>query len=180
MEEKRIASQQCLYCQSFETSKYGSVRGIARRKCRLYLKSYAGKESKGAPAGCTMLQQLRGRCKGPKGAPDGMKRMAVHMYLEGNGFSSIGRILSYSKTAVFYWVREAGNRLADNLPESLPVMEFDEMWHFVKKKVENYGFGLLMTGAEENPLPSRAVIGIRRRSRSFSGKSANSLRGVLN
>ena len=158
MEEKRVASQQCPYCQSFETSKYGSVRGIARRKCRLCLKSYTG--------------------KGPKGAPASMKRMAVHMYLEGNGFSSIGRILGYSKTAVFYWVREAGNRLAvskplaDDLPKSLPVMEFDEMWHFVQKKVENYGFGLLMTGAEENPLPSRAVIGIRRRSRSFSGKSA--------
>ena len=39
--------------------------------------------------------------KNVKMATDEIKRMALHMYLEGLGFRSIGRILNFSHVAVY-------------------------------------------------------------------------------
>ena len=94
--EKVTLLNQCPHCRSQETAKYGSVRGVLRRKCRRRLKSYTKNT--------------------PKGAPPQVKRMAVHMYLEGNGCSAIGRILGFSKVAILYWVREAGKCLIASKP----------------------------------------------------------------
>jgi hypothetical protein len=41
-----------------------------------------------------------------------------------------------------------GKKIAENpfpMPDSVKIMEFDEMWHFVKKNRESVGFGLRLT-----------------------------------
>jgi len=65
------------------------------------------------------------------------------MYLEGLGFRAIGRLLKVSHTAVFGWIKQAGN--AVELPttdDPVDVAELDELHTYVGKKKVTAGFGL--------------------------------------
>lgn len=88
--------------------------------------------------------------------------MAVHMYLEGLGFSSIARILHVSDVAVLKWIRNMADQVktAQNqrLPASVQTMEFDEMWHYLEKKRQNSGSGLLLIETAESLSPSSVVL----------------------
>lgn len=100
-----------------------------------------------------------------------MKRLAALMYLEGLGFSSIGRILNVSDVAVFKWIRSLGEKVASLSPEkptSVEVMELDEMWHYVQKKLKNAGSGFLMIETERSLLPLNVVV-VERRPENASG-----------
>ena len=83
------------------------------------------------------------------------KRRAVHLYLEGVGFRAIGRILGVSNVSVMHWIKALGEALeplrASRAPVSSPVIEWDEMWHFVGKK-RSCGYGLLLTDTEASRL----------------------------
>ena len=77
------------------------------------------------------------------------KKLALHMYLEGLGFRAIGRILGVSNVAVLKWVREAAQKIEEihkqqAKPSFTPVIELDEMWHYVGKKNKNSGSDWLM------------------------------------
>lgn len=72
-----------------------------------------------------------------------MKQKAVHLYLEGMGFRGIGRILGVSNVAVLKWINLAADMLRNKLKQEMPkqsrkiaTMEWDELWHFVRKKVK--------------------------------------------
>jgi transposase-like protein len=82
------------------------------------------------------------------GKPKEMKRQALRLYLEGMGFRGIGRILGVSNVAVLKWMNLAADRLRMHLQREMPkqskkisVMEWDELWHFVRKKSQNSGSG---------------------------------------
>ncbi len=82
------------------------------------------------------------------GATLELKLQALKLYLEGMGFRGIGRILKVSNVTVLYWIRTLGKSLKTYVQTHLPddirhidVIEMDEMWHFTKKKNENYGSG---------------------------------------
>ena len=78
---------------------------------------------------------------GRNGYPEHIKRKAIQLYLEGNGFRRIERILKVSHVSVINWVKKAGSKL-EKIPkkdEKVEVLELDELCINSKKK---FGSGL--------------------------------------
>ena len=145
----------CTKCSCAKVVKNGLMRGNQRYKC------------KDCKFNFTMEHKGRGK-------PESEKRMALHMYLEGMGFRAIGRVLKVSNVAVLNWIKSYGKKIKelrkDVKPESIEVMELDEMWHFVQKKRNNVGYGLLMIENKESLLPSSVVVVKTQQERSFGSK----------
>jgi transposase-like protein len=133
----------CFKCSSESNVKNGCARGAQRYKCKA--------------CGYNFTVDHKGR-----GKPESQKRQALHMYLEGLGFRGIARILGVSNVAVLNWIRSFGEKIKELRkevkPQEVEVMELDEMWHFVQKKRNNNGFGLLMIGSENDQLPSSVAV----------------------
>ena len=75
--------------------------------------------------------------------PPETRQLAQEMYLEGLGFRAIGRLLKVSHTAVFGWIKKAGQSV--DLPvedKSIGVVEVDELHTYVGQKKTTDGFGL--------------------------------------
>lgn len=143
----------CPKCSSESNVKNGLAREAQRYKCK--------------SCGCNFTIEHKGR-----GKPEHQKRQALHMYLEGLGFRGIARILGVSNVSVLKWIRSYGEKIKELRkevkPQTVEVMELDEMWHFVQKKRNNYGSGLLMIGSENDQLPSSVVV-VRIRPEETSG-----------
>ena len=113
-----------------------------------------------------------------RGKPPAMKALAVLMYTMCNAsFGSIGRLLGVSDVAVLNWVRDE----ARNLPEpstkaDVLVVTLDEMWHFLKKRLQNYGFGEPMTLLLGEPSPGFLVAVMTPHAKSSSTKLASKAR----
>lgn len=75
--------------------------------------------------------------------PEAMKRDAVKLYREGNGFRAIARLQGVSHTSARHWVEAYARALAPQPPAQGPVrvVEVDEMAHYVKKKTTSSGSG---------------------------------------
>jgi transposase-like protein len=130
---------QCPRCQSTELVKAGLQSQKQRYKCKQ----------------CSRLFVEFGR----PGYSSEFKEQALAMYLEGLGFRAIGRLLGVSNVAVLKWVRKAAQDLPP--PESkavVDVLEMDELWHFIKKRVESSGCGLRLTVNDAPLLTSRQVV----------------------
>jgi len=72
--------------------------------------------------------------------------MALHLYLEGNGFRAIGRILGVSNVAVLNWIHHFGESLGPiRKPEdgAIDIVEIDEMYSFIQQKKTTVGSGSL-------------------------------------
>jgi transposase len=69
------------------------------------------------------------------------KALCVLFYAMGKGsFRMLGRILKIDHTLVYRWIREFGESLPEpEVPADITEMEFDEMWHFIGSKKENFG-----------------------------------------
>ena len=66
---------------------------------------------------------------GQRGYSEHIKRKAIQLYLEGNGFRRIERILKVSHVSVINWVKKAGAK-SDEIPkkdEKVEVLELDEL-----------------------------------------------------
>lgn len=133
----------CSKCTCNQIVKNGFTKGSQRYKCKA--------------CGFNFTIERRGR-----GKPESQKRMALHMYLEGLGFRSIGRILKVSNVSVLKWIRSFGEKIKElrqkAKPEEVKVIELDEMWHYVQKKEKHCGYGLLMTETEEGQSVSSVVV----------------------
>ena len=75
----------------------------------------------------------------PLGYGDKTREAALKLYLEGNGFRRIGRLLSVNHQSVANWVNSAHARLgaqkaAAPEPESASTLEMDELFTFVGAK----------------------------------------------
>ena len=106
----------CTRCHSKNYHKAGIVNDKQRYKCKdcHYYYSVERKSTK---------------------KPDNIKRLAIHMYLEGLGFRAIGRILGISYGTVYHWVKTLGEQTV--LPPSdtpTVVMELDEIHSYVQSK----------------------------------------------
>ena len=104
------------------------------------------------------------------------KKLAIHMYLEGLGFSSIARVLEISDVIVLKWVEKIASiveevRKQDKISKkaAIRVMELDEMWHYIGKKNESAGSGWLWIGTPEGSLPGSLALVAKKQARS-SGK----------
>src|SRR5271167_2908272 len=117
----------CKRCGAADHMKNGIVRDVQRYRCR--------------SCGCNFTMTP------PRGKPPEMKALAVLLYaMGGMSLRAIARILGVSNVAILNWVRDE----ARQIPESSSKVEqvvgtLDEMWHFIKKKLANCGFGEPMT-----------------------------------
>ena len=114
----------CPRCGYGEYCKNGIVNGRQRYRCKQCRYNYT--------------VQQKSDVKSPE-----TRQLALDMYLEGLGFRAIGRLLKVSHTAVFYWIKQAGQSV--DLPladEPVEVVEVDEMHTFVGQKKVTVGFGL--------------------------------------
>ena len=81
--------------------------------------------------GCNYTVELKSTAK-----PKSLKIQALHMYLEGLGFRSIGRILGVSNVSVLKWIREFGQKAQELNRENhqIEMVEVDEMHLYIGSK----------------------------------------------
>ena len=70
-----------------------------------------------------------------RGYPEQIRRKAIQLYLEGNGYRRIERILNVSHVSVINWVKKAGAKLEEvpKKDEKVEVLELDELYINFKK-----------------------------------------------
>lgn len=113
----------CKGCQAVDYVKNGKVRGQQRYRCKA--------------CGCNFTATK------PRGKPEALKALAKLLYAMGNmSFCGIARLLKVSDVAVLKWVRKEAEALPEpEMPADVEIVMLDEMWHFLKKRQKNYGFG---------------------------------------
>ena len=70
------------------------------------------------------------------GYPSQVKEIAIAMYLNGNGFRAIERIIGVNHNTVIRWVRQAGKKLSRKMRSyKIPLVgQIDELQTFIGKK----------------------------------------------
>ncbi len=123
----------CAECNSEEKVKNGFVKGIQRYKCKECGYNYTVEKRSGEYSKET-------------------KRKALHLYLEGLGFRSIGRFLGVSNVSILNWIRDFGEKVKELQVDDNPIefAELDEMHSYIGNKKTIAGFGLLLIDLEEN------------------------------
>ena len=88
------------------------------------------------------------------------KALCVLLYAMAKGsFRMLGRILNTNHTMVYRWIRQFGESLPEpTVREDIKEMEFDEMWHFIGKKKENFGSSRRLIVVEDAPWPGCSAI----------------------
>jgi transposase-like protein len=108
---------QCPKCSSGKRIKSGIIKERQRYKCKECRYNYT--------------VELKSTAK-----PLSLKKQALHLYLEGLGFRSIGRILGVSNVSVLKWIRSFGKEVeklaAENKENEL--VEVDEMHTYIESK----------------------------------------------
>lgn len=112
-------SQECPNCQNNETQiKTGKNRsGTQRILCR----------------GCGITYTIEAK---PRGYSEEVREKAVRMYVEGNNFRRIGRLLGVNHQSVVNWVNAYQAKIQNTaaLPNNSETIEIDELWSFVGEK----------------------------------------------
>ena len=150
-----MSEVRCKRCGATEQVKNGIVRGFQRYLCQ--------------SCGCNFTMTP------PRGKPPAMKALAMLLYAMGNvSFCSIARLLGVSDVAVLNWVREEARKLPEpSTKADVVVVTFDEMWHFIKKRVKNNGFGEPMTLWLREPSPGFLVAVMTPHAKISSTRSAS-------
>ena len=123
----------CPKCKSEERKKDGIVREKQRYKCKKCNYRYTVEKREA------------------KESTKEIRKLALKLYLEGLGFRSIGRILGFSHVAVYYWIRDFGEKiveLGEKEKEHISVIEIDEMHTYIGNKKTTNGYGLLLIDLE--------------------------------
>jgi len=143
--------KKCPYCYSECLVKDGIVRGKQRYRCKKCLKR-------------TSTFKLRGK-------PLMMKENAIRLYLEGLGLRSIARFLNVSQVTIMKWVKVFAKALPEpEKPESVQIMELDEMYHWIGSKKTKYGSGLRFAVLPVESSPMKWVV-VEKLAAKTSGRS---------
>ena len=88
------------------------------------------------------------------------KALCVLLYGMAKGsYRMLGRILKIDHTLVYRWIRAFGESLAEpEITGEIKEIEFDEMWHFLVSKKENFGLSKLLTVAQGELWPGYSVV----------------------
>ncbi len=143
----------CPRCKSSNYTKAGFVKGVQRYKCKECQHLYTVSEKSTAK-------------------PMIVKRQALHLYLEGLGFRSIGRILRVSNVSVMKWIRAFGEQVEKiKSKQDIDVIEMDELYTYIGQKKALAGYGLLLIGTGKDSSLSCWVTAVRIRARN-SGRGS--------
>ena len=95
----------------------------------------------------------------PRGRSPKEKAMAVILYTLGLSFNVIGKFIGVSTTTIYYWVKNfAISKYEKPAPGDAIIVEIDEMWHYLKKRKINYGYGKLIVEKLENLSIGNVVV----------------------
>lgn len=110
---------ECPNCKAEEKqSKFGRNRcGTQRMQCGLCRTTYTPEAKK-------------------QGYSEQIREKAVRLYVEGNNFRRIGRLLSVNHQSVVNWVNAYHEKIKGKsaLPTISETIEMDELWTFVEQK----------------------------------------------
>ena len=122
---------ECKNCKSEKIVKSGKVRGKQRYKCKE----------------CGYFFVVGDERTNEKIAA--LKALCVLLYSLGKGsYSMLGKLFGRNRSLIYRWVREAGmNTDEPTINGEIKEIEFDEMWHFIQSKKENFGSSRLLTAA---------------------------------
>jgi transposase len=116
----------CPRCKSPDHKKNGKVDGLQRYKFNVCGYNYSVEMKSTASS-------------------SSVKRQVLQLYLEGLGFSSIGRFLGVSQVSVQKWIKKFGQDLEDLKSENeISIVELDEMHTYIGNKKNIAGSGLLL------------------------------------
>jgi transposase len=139
--------KECPRCKSTNFRKDGIVNGKQRYLCR----------------DCNYHFTVKQR-----GKPDYVKKNALHLYLEGLGFRSIGRYLGVSHVTVFNWIKAFGEKVSSlRSSTDIEVVEMDEMQTYIQSKKTIVGSGLLLIEMGKNSPTARWAAGEVKQEKSF-------------
>ena len=128
----KIQINHCKKCGSPNVVRAGKVNENQRYKCK--------------DCGCQFQPNRK------KGRPERTKRLAVLLYLSGLSMRTISKIVKTDLHAVYRWIRKfAEVNYEKPTPKSdAVVVELDEMWHYIKNKKTNSGYGKLIVAIPVN------------------------------
>ena len=117
----------CPKCNCTKSVKSGKIKDRQRYKCK--------------ECGCNYTVEIKSTAK-----PKSQKKKALHLYLEGLGFRSIGRFLGVSNVSVLNWIRDFGKKVhaLHAVSQKIEMVEVDEMNSYIGSKKNTAGFRLLL------------------------------------
>ena len=129
----------CPKCNSKNLVKNGFVREKQRHKCR----------------GCSYeFTRLTPRGKAPE-----LKQQAITLYLHGLSMRTIAKLLGVVVRTISVWVKKSAQSLPEpKKPDSIDIVELDELCHFVGQKNASSGYGLLWIETQEGSSTGSAVV----------------------
>lgn len=132
----------CKNCGSEKSVKNGIVREKQRYRCK--------------ECGCN-FREGDGRTNEKIAAK---KAMCILLYAMTKGsYRMIGRILNIDHTLVYRWIRDFGQSLSEpKVSGEITEIEFDEMWHFIQSKKENFGLSKRWTVAHGELWPGYSAV----------------------
>jgi len=88
------------------------------------------------------------------------KALCVLLYAMAKGsYRMMGRILRIDHTLVYRWIREYGESLPEpEVSGEIKQMEFDEMWHYIGSKKENFGSSKPLTVVQGELWPGYSAV----------------------
>ena len=139
---------ECKNCKSEKVVKSGKVRGKQRYKCKE----------------CGYNFVIGDERTSEKIAA--LKALCVLFYSLGKGsYNMLGKLFNRNRSLIYRWIREAGiNTDEPTIDGEITQIEFDEMWHFIQSKKENFGSSKPLTAAAGELSPGFSVVVIAQRS----------------
>ena len=146
-------SMNCPKCKSNKATKSGIAKGKQRYKCK--------------ECSCNYTVEIKSTAKSKS-----VKKQALHLYLEGLGFRSIGRILGISNVSVLNWIRTFGNQVTElqTKSEDIRVVELDEMHSYIGSKKTIVGYGLLLIDVGKSSSTSLLATEVMKRHKHSGAK----------
>ena len=140
----------CPKCSFEKSVKSGIIKERQRYKCK--------------NCGCNYTVELKSTAK-----PKSMKKQALHLYLEGLGFRSIGRFLGVSNVSVLNWIRSFGKEVQELSAQNqaIEMVEVDEMHSYIGSKKTSAGYGLLLIDMGKDSSTSLLAIEATKRQENF-------------
>ena len=142
----------CKKCQSTNVVKSGKVRQKQRYKCKDCVYHFTEGD------GRTNAQIIA------------MKAMCVLFYALAKGsYNMLGKMVGRHRSLIYRWIRQAGAQFAEpEISGEIKELEFDEMWHYVKKKQTSFGSSKPLIAAHAKPWPGCSVLVILQPSQDFT------------
>ena len=139
---------ECKNCKSERVVKGGKVRGKQRYKCKE----------------CGYFFVNGDERTNEKIAA--LKALCVLIYSLGKGsYNMMGKLFGRNRSLIYRWIREAGLNTAEpTINGEITQIEFDEMWHFIQRKKENFGSSKPLTVAAGELSPGFSVVVIAQHS----------------